>query len=477
MSYEGSVLSPARLPVATGSAFGAVKSGSNITNTGGTLSLTSTNVTTALTFTPENVANKNAANGYAGLSAGSLIAAAQLPLATGAAVGAVEIGSNITVSAGVISLTSGNVTSALTYTPVNKNGDTMTGLLVLSGDATNPLGAATLQQVQASQAGLGVKLAVKLATTAVLSPAATYANGTSGVGATLTGAGNGTLTVDGVLTALNDRILVKNEATPANNGIYKVTTAGAAGATYVLTRVTDFDNTVVDGVSNFQFGAYTLTEEGTANQGVPYVFVGGVGTATPGTTAINWTVYSIPNSGVTSLAVSGSGLNASASTGAVTISFSSQTQNLSLMSPNGSSGVPTFRAIVAADLPTATGAALGVAEAGAGLTATSGVFSVNTAGVLRTTRVVTAAGTVTCTTADDAVLINKTSGAATAVTLTTSPATGDELTIKDAKGDAGTNNITVSPAAGTIDGVASALIDSNYGSRSFLYNGTEWNVV
>lgn len=41
--------------------------------------LTSGNVTTALGFTPENAANKNAVNGYAGLDANSKISAAQLP--------------------------------------------------------------------------------------------------------------------------------------------------------------------------------------------------------------------------------------------------------------------------------------------------------------------------------------------------------------------------------------------------------------
>lgn len=44
---------------------------------------------------------------------------------------------------GAVTLTSGDVTTALTYTPVNKAGDTMTGLLVLSGPPTAALGAAT----------------------------------------------------------------------------------------------------------------------------------------------------------------------------------------------------------------------------------------------------------------------------------------------------------------------------------------------
>jgi hypothetical protein len=166
-------------------------------------------------------------------------------------------------------------------------------------------------------------------------------------------------------------------------------------------------------------------------------------------------------------------------TGAGTLSatLASQTANTVFAAPNGSAGAPTFRTIVAADLPTATAAALGVARAGTGLAVSSGIFSVDSAAVLRTIRVVTAAGAVTCAATDDVVVINKTTGAATAVTLPSSPSTGKQVIIKDGKGDAATNNITVSPAAGTIDGVATHVIDGDYGARTFVYNGTQWNLI
>jgi len=82
---------------------------------------------------------------------------------------------------------------------------------------------------------------VRLATTAALSNTPTYSNGVSGVGATLTAGSVGVLTVDGVATVLNDRILVKDQASAFQNGVYQVTTQGTAGVAYVLTRVTDFD--------------------------------------------------------------------------------------------------------------------------------------------------------------------------------------------------------------------------------------------
>ena len=92
-------------------------------------------------------------------------------------------------------------------------------------------------------------------------------------------------------------------------------------------------------------------------------------------------------------------------------------------------------------------------------------------------RVVTAAGAITVTANDYAIVVNKTVGAATTVNLFASPATGTTIIIKDGKGDAGTNAITVTPAAGTIDGSATYVIGNKYGSITLVYNSTEWNVI
>jgi hypothetical protein len=80
---------------------------------------------------------------------------------------------------------------------------------------------------------------VLAATTAAL-PSNTYANGTAGVGATLTATANGALPAqDGVTLANGARLLVKNEASAAHNGLYVVTQLGGSGAPYILTRATD----------------------------------------------------------------------------------------------------------------------------------------------------------------------------------------------------------------------------------------------
>lgn len=85
------------------------------------------------------------------------------------------------------------------------------------------------------------------ATQAALPNTPTYANGTAGVGATITAGANSTLTVDGVVQAAGARILVKNQVGQANNmgynanGIYELTTVGSGAAPWVLTRVREAD--------------------------------------------------------------------------------------------------------------------------------------------------------------------------------------------------------------------------------------------
>lgn len=90
--------------------------------------------------------------------------------------------------------------------------------------------------------GLGytTKTAVRLAGTVALT--ATYANGASGVGATLTNAGaQVALSLDGVAVALSDRVLIKDQASAFQNGVYTVSNIGSGATNWVLTRATDYD--------------------------------------------------------------------------------------------------------------------------------------------------------------------------------------------------------------------------------------------
>jgi hypothetical protein len=64
-----------------------------------------------------------------------------------------------------------------------------------------------------------------------------------------------------------------------------------------------------------------------------------------------------------------------------------------------------------------------------------------------------------------------------AVTITLPAGTiGKVYVVKDINGDAITNPITIN-ASTTIDGTASATINSPYGSITLIFNGTEWNIV
>lgn len=75
----------------------------------------------------------------------------------------------------------------------------------------------------------------------------TYANGTAGVGATLTSTANVVLVVDNKGPTSNppllvgDRVLVKNESSGLKNGMYTVTSVGSTTTPWVMTRTTDFD--------------------------------------------------------------------------------------------------------------------------------------------------------------------------------------------------------------------------------------------
>ena len=152
-------------------------------------------------------------------------------------------------------------------------------------DPTGAQDAATKAYVDAVKSGFDPKDSVVMATTANLNY--TYSNGSSGVGATLTASGNGAVTIDGVATdTVNERVLVKDQSTAAQNGIYFVSTASGASATLVLTRATDADT-----ASELSSGSFAFVEQGTTNADAAFVMTQDTA-ITFGSTAINWTQFS-----------------------------------------------------------------------------------------------------------------------------------------------------------------------------------------
>jgi hypothetical protein len=146
-------------------------------------------------------------------------------------------------------------------------------------DPTTAQMAATKNYVDTVAQGLNVKPSVVAATTAAL-PANSYAGGV------LTASANAVLVaIDGVTLTVGQRVLVMNEALQANNGIYTVTSVGAVGAPWILTRATDMST------SAEVAGSFTFAESGTVNANGGFV-VSGAGPYTLGTTAITWTQFS-----------------------------------------------------------------------------------------------------------------------------------------------------------------------------------------
>jgi hypothetical protein len=141
--------------------------------------------------------------------------------------------------------------------------------------------AATKNYVDGLGTGMQIKPTADAATTTAL-PANNYANGTAGVGATLTATGVGILTVDGIALALNNVVLVKNESAQANNGLYTVTTAGTAGVAYVLTRHTSMDQ-----AAEFT-GAFVPIHSGGGTNANTNWLCNPTGAVTVGTTAITF---------------------------------------------------------------------------------------------------------------------------------------------------------------------------------------------
>jgi hypothetical protein len=79
-----------------------------------------------------------------------------------------------------------------------------------------------------------------VATTSSLT--ATYANGTAGVGATLTNSGTqAALVIDVVPLPLGSKVLVKDQPIGLQNGIYTVTNTGSVSTNWILTRASDYD--------------------------------------------------------------------------------------------------------------------------------------------------------------------------------------------------------------------------------------------
>lgn len=143
-------------------------------------------------------------------------------------------------------------------------GGTMTGALTLSADPSSDLHAATKQYVDAATAGLNVHASAKVATTANVN---------------LANAIDNNKTIDGYTLSTGDRILVKNQSTAADNGVYIVASNGAP------TRATDYNQ-----AGEVDAGDFIFIENGTVNGKTGWIQTNAI--TTLGTDAIAFTQFS-----------------------------------------------------------------------------------------------------------------------------------------------------------------------------------------
>ena len=242
-------------------------------------------------------------------------------------------------------------------------GGTMSGAIAMGtnkitglGTPTDSTDAATKGYVDNAVVGIDWKASVRAATTEDITLASDLENGD---------------VVDGVTLATGDRVLVKNQSTGSQNGIYVVKASGAPDRSTDAdsgTEVTaNFAVFVEEGTVNADSG-FTLTNNGAITIGTTalvFTQFTGLGQVTAGDgltktgntlnvaagTGISITGDAVTNEGVLSITGTADQVVASASTGAVT---------LSLPQSIGSTSTPTFGSVTVGSV-TLTDALIGTA--------------------------------------------------------------------------------------------------------------------
>jgi len=218
-------------------------------------------------------------------------------------------------------------------------------------DPTSAQDAATKAYVDAVKTGLDVKDSVVAASTGNGTLSSAYTNGD---------------TLDGVTLATNDRILLKDQSTGAENGIYTVNSSGAP------TRATDFDAN-----AEVTSGAFTFVTEGTANGDSGFVLTTN-DDITVGSTAMTWAQFS----GAGQI-TAGVGLAKSGNTLSVGVDDSSIEINSDALRVKAS-GVTNAMLAGSIDLTAKVTGTLPIGNGGTGLTAAAkgSVILANTANTL-----------------------------------------------------------------------------------------------
>jgi len=182
---------------------------------------------------------------------------------------------NLTINGNAISSTSGDIAISPNGSGViNASTSRITGVV----DPTGAQDAATKAYVDAVKVGLDFKDSVRVASTANLT--------ISGPGAA----------IDGITLSSGNRVLVKNQSTGSQNGIYVFNGAGSA-----MTRATDADSN-----AEVTSGLFVFVEEGSLNSDNGFVLTTD-GAITVGSTALVFTQFSGAGQIVAGAAITKSG--------------------------------------------------------------------------------------------------------------------------------------------------------------------------
>jgi hypothetical protein len=193
--------------------------------------------------------------------------------------------------------------------------------------ADNSTKLATTAYVDRAVLGQNYKEAVKYASIAAL-PSIIYANGSSGVGATLTGVALAAISLDSSSPSVNDRVLIKNQASSFQNGIYTVTATGSGIAVFVLTRATDADSSV-----EYKTGDSVFVTAGSTLANTTWAYTG-VDSPTIGTDAITYAQVAGPGSFTAGNGISISGVSIAIDTSVTVDKTTAQTlTNKTLTTP------------------------------------------------------------------------------------------------------------------------------------------------
>jgi len=287
------------------------------------------------------------------------------------------------------------------------------------GTPTDGTDAATKNYVDSAAQGIDWKASVRAATTASITLASDLENGD---------------VLDGITLATGDRVLVKNQSTGSENGIYVVKVSGAPD------RSTDAD-TGAEVTANFA----VFVEEGTANADQGYVLTND-GAITVGTTALAFTQFT----GLGQI-TAGTGLDKTGNTldidsTVVTLTGTQTLTNKTLTSPTLTT--PDLGTPSAGTLTNATGLPVASGISGLGTGVATFLATPSSANLAAALTDEAGSGTVAFTTSPT--FVTPAIGAATGTTLVLSGAlTGTAITLNDSS--VGSATATAGTSATTID--------------------------